>query len=85
MRIYCANCAGDGIKGAMVVEGYVVEQRDGHWQLAGSLRDTGEDERRGPSLSLDQWVTAIESRRVKHIASLWDALGDEDQVIANSQ
>jgi len=61
----------EGIVGAGA---YVIEQRDGQWQLAGSLRDTGEDERRGSPLSLDQWVTAIESKQVKHTVPIWDDL-----------
>ena len=61
----------EGIVGAGA---HVIEQRDGHWQLAGSLRDTGEDEPRGSPLSLDQWVAAIESKQVKHIAPIWDDL-----------
>ena len=61
----------EGIVGAGA---YVIEQHDGHWQLAGSLRDTGEDERRGSPLSLDQWVAAIESKQVKHIVPAWDNL-----------
>ena len=64
----------DRVKGAMAVEAYVVEQRDGHWQVAGSLRDTGEDERRGSPLSLDQWVAAIENNQVKRIVPLWNDL-----------
>jgi len=64
----------DLIKGAMHVEAYVVERRDGHWQVAGSLRDTGEDERRSSPLSLDQWVMAIENRHVKPIVPRWDDL-----------
>ena len=63
---------GDGIEGAAAVEAYVIEQRDGHWQLAGSLRETGEDVRRDSSLSLDQWVAAIEGKQVKHMAPIWD-------------
>lgn len=56
----------------MAVGAYVIEQRDGHWQLAGSLRETGEDVRRDSSLSPDQWVAAIESKQVKHMAPIWD-------------
>ena len=44
------------------------------WQVAGSLRDTGEDERRGSPLSLDQWVAAIENNQVKRIVPLWNDL-----------
>ena len=61
-------------KGMVGVGAYVVEQRDGHWQLAGTLHDPGKDERAGRPLSLDQWVAAIEGKQVKHIVAIWDNL-----------